>query len=61
MNEYGSFITCPSCGFVDSDSWEFGQDSGETNCSECDIELHVEVYVDVTYTTTLVKGKDKNE
>ncbi len=61
MSEYGAFIKCPDCGFEDQNSWEFGANSGEDECQDCEIELYIEVHVDVTYTTTLVKKEDKNE
>lgn len=56
--EVGDFIKCPACGYVDNDSWEFGSESGETNCEDCEIELEVEVYISVAYTTT-IKGDDE--
>ncbi len=58
MSEYGNFIKCPACGFEDQDSWEMSE-TGPMDCTNCDIELYVEIHVDVTYTTTLNKKEDE--
>jgi|GEM_PF-4571087 len=45
-------ITCPICGFVDVDSWEFEEDS-EYVCPHCGAKLSVER--NYSYDTTVVQ------
>lgn len=33
--EYTANIICPYCGYVDPDSWEYGEESGEGDCPDC--------------------------
>ena len=47
-------ITCPYCGHVDEQSWEFGGESGDCTCTECDKEFHVEIETSITYSTSRV-------
>jgi len=59
MNEIKEFqekeITCPYCGFKDTDSWESGlNNDGDTmtyDCPECDKKFYVSMCIDVTYST----------
>lgn len=51
--------TCPACGYVHEDAWEWnfgpGLDgSGSHDCDECGAPFKVERIVDVCYTTTAV-------
>ena len=45
-------ITCPYCGYVDKDSWEYRLSDGDSiivDCSHCDKEFEVFCHVNVTY------------
>ena len=45
-------ITCPWCGYEDSDSWEFeGEYDDAYECLECGREFILEVRTEVTYTS----------
>ena len=48
-------ITCPYCGWVDTDSWEGGMehdgDTSEQDCPECDKKFHVQMNIEVSYTS----------
>lgn len=43
-------VTCPSCGYEFSDSWEFAE--GEHRCDECGDDFTVERIVSCSYSTT---------
>ncbi len=49
-------ITCPYCGWKDTDSWESGLnndgDSDEFECPECNKKFNVIMNIETTYTTT---------
>ena len=50
-------IKCPNCGREYSDSWEYNNDEGcDIECASCGDEFHLEVIVDVTYTTRKTEG-----
>lgn len=51
---YKDNITCPICGYTDTDSWEC-EDNGKFDCPQCGAELSYERYVEVTYCTTVEK------
>lgn len=45
-------ITCPWCGYEDSDSWEFeGEYDDAYECPECGKKFILEVLTEVTYTS----------
>jgi hypothetical protein len=48
-------ITCPYCGWEDTDSWESGLDSDgdntEINCSECEKKFTVTLHIDYSYSS----------
>ena len=45
-------ITCPWCGYEDSDSWEFeGEYDDAYECPECEKKFILEVLTEVTYTS----------
>ena len=56
-------ITCPYCGHVFSDSWEYNdQNSTEQECHSCGKTFFLEVDFKVTYTTDkMEKEEDDNE
>ena len=43
-----SEITCPNCGCVFSDSWEY-EDCGELECEECGCTFDYERFTNITY------------
>ncbi len=47
--KYTREITCPHCGYVESDSYEFND--GEYECGECGASYEVERIITVEYTT----------
>jgi hypothetical protein len=54
-------ITCPHCGYENSDSWECGED-GEQDCSECEESFKFERHTMVYYSTeALTKAKTINQ
>lgn len=49
---YKEEITCPWCGYEDSDSWEFvGEYDDEYECPECGKKFILEVHTEITYTS----------
>ena len=46
-----SEIVCPWCGHEFSNSYEFGSDTDDLICDECDNDLEYERDITVTYTT----------
>lgn len=52
---YTNLITCPYCGYEDSDSWEvfgpYDSECTEINCADCDQEFKVAQHIKVTYST----------
>lgn len=49
---YKDEITCPWCGYEDSDSWEFEGDYDDAHeCPECGKKLILEVLTEITYTS----------
>lgn len=45
-------ITCPWCGYEDSDSWEFeGEYDDAYECPECGKKFILEVHTEITYTS----------
>lgn len=48
---YTQNITCPYCGWEDRDSWEFGQDTDDVQCGECEETFVCEPDIAVTYCT----------
>jgi transcription elongation factor Elf1 len=51
-SDYTEEITCPHCGYVHSDSWEVGENSGNTECDSCKKPFAYERNTSVTYSTT---------
>lgn len=50
-NEYTEEITCPYCGYIFTNSWEYGEGSGEAKCSRCGKKFEYWVNATVTYST----------
>lgn len=48
---FGSEIECPWCGYVEADSWEYGEEDDEYECPNCGQKSNLRVFVDITYTT----------
>jgi hypothetical protein len=46
-----SEITCPYCGYVYCDSWDYGESSDEIECGACEKMFSFESYTTVTYTS----------
>lgn len=52
-------ITCPYCGWVDNDSWEFVSDEEETmECPDCEKTFNVSRQLEVSYITSKIKCDD---
>ncbi len=49
--DHTRLITCPHCGYMEKDSWEFGGDDGPAECPRCEKRFHVAVHISVTYST----------
>jgi sarcosine oxidase delta subunit len=54
-------VVCPYCGYVHSDSWELGGDSGEDRCSGCEKFFSWTRNVSVSYSTSKDCEKNKEE
>jgi hypothetical protein len=57
---YEKEITCPWCGYVQSDSWE-ASDEDEHICSNCENEYSHARCVDVTYSTQKIETQITNK
>ena len=57
---YENEITCPWCGYVQSDSWE-ACDEDDHICDNCGNEYSHVRYVDVTYSTQKKGLYEKHE
>lgn len=44
-------LTCPHCGYEDSDCWELSENDGEICCDSCGEEFYYNRHIEVTYTT----------
>jgi hypothetical protein len=54
--EYGEDnIKCPVCGYEEPDSWEYAEESEESECGKCGAILSYNKNVSVTYNTQLVR------
>ncbi len=61
-HEYTNEIVCPYCGYEFNDSWEFNRDeSGETDCPECDRKFKYSVNITVDYSTSKMNCKEIKE
>lgn len=54
-HEYTREITCPYCGHVPMDSWEW-DDNGEEECSKCGNTYTFERIVTIEYSTAKKEG-----
>lgn len=54
--DYTSEVTCPYCGYEESDSWEISE--GERECGDCGHSYEVERIVTVEYSTSKVFAKE---
>jgi len=59
-HDFEQNIKCPYCDYEDTDSWEFGTDSGKNTCGSCGEEFNVQVNVEVTYTTTRIDCEEND-
>jgi formylmethanofuran dehydrogenase subunit E len=53
-HEYTEEITCPHCGEIFTDSWEYS-DSGTHTCYECKGKFAHERNISIDYTTSKVE------
>lgn len=60
-HKYKQEITCPHCDHEHHDSWEFGTDSGTRECYNCGEEFHVDVHIEVTYSTSKMRCKAEHD
>lgn len=51
-----SEITCPICGYEESDSWEYDSDYGEIECGGCGATLEWSREVEVSYSAEVKKS-----
>lgn len=51
---YTDLITCPYCGSVWEDSWEFG-DSDTIHCDDCENDFWFEANYSVTYSSVKIE------
>lgn len=54
--EHESYLTCPTCGRVDYDSWELADSDAEHQCGTCGAIFSFQREVEVTYSSRLVKA-----
>lgn len=50
--DFESEVTCPWCGYVHSDSWEYPDVDNEFECSDCENKFEMERNVSVSYSTS---------
>jgi len=57
-NSYNKLITCPHCGYEDTDSFQLESEE-ETSmlCANCSKEFNVLKEVEITYSTWKIDGK----
>lgn len=58
-HSYEDECVCPYCGDEMTDSWELGsggEESGETNCGNCNRPFYYERHISVSYSTTPIIG-----
>lgn len=53
-------IVCPYCGYKITDCWEFNNDSDNINCDECEKPFYYEREYEITYSTTKISCKEKD-
>jgi ribosomal protein S27AE len=53
--DYEDNLTCPYCGYVDSDSWELSDSEDEHTCGRCGATMSFERVVTVEYNSSPVK------
>ena len=51
-------ITCPYCGHVESDSWEYTEDEGDAECGTCGKEFHYCRNITIDYSTDKIEKKE---
>lgn len=49
--EYTNNIICPYCGNEDTESYEYHNNDGETNCNYCGEEFYYRRDIEITYCT----------
>lgn len=60
--QIGSSVTCPACGYEDTDSWEYGECEEEYyECKSCGEPFELEVETLYTYTTKRLKLEEEKE
>ncbi len=52
---YTSEVTCPHCGHIHSDSWEYSE--GKHECMDCELPFDMWRYTEITYSTKKIKQK----
>lgn len=58
---YEDEITCPYCGYVHSDSYEYSDSDDNHKCGQCGGIFSYERNVEVTYSSTPVKAPEVKE
>ena len=53
---YTDLVTCPHCGYVDNDSYEYSSE-GEWNCVSCDGPFFLEIHQRICYSTAKVDAE----
>jgi hypothetical protein len=59
--DYTDEIVCPYCGYVNGDSWEHYEDSGQIMCGECEKMFFYQRYVSATYSSRPLKDASCTE
>lgn len=55
--DYTDFITCPYCGSIIKDSWEYG-DSDTIDCDDCNNKFWFEAEHSVTYSSFKIENPE---
>ena len=62
-HEFTREIVCPYCGYVHSESYDFGsggEEDSETECGRCERKFNWSRMISVSYSTSKIKEEDED-
>ena len=63
-HEFTREIVCPYCGYIHSESHEFGsggEEDGEDECGRCEMKFNWSRVISVSYSTSKIKERDDSK